>query len=311
MSFKDSELLGSSLQIQLLLCNAPILSQLLMKVAYLILAHRLPEQLRLLASLCQHPDIDCFIHLDSKADVTLFKPLMRFSNVQFIHERIDCRWGTFSLVEATIKGIKTILEKGGYDYINFISGQDLPLRSSVDFIGFLKENKGQEFMTCIPYDAHDPWWQKNESRFLRFNFQNWKIPGKYRLQFVFNRIMPIRTIPFGYTLAGNSQWFCISTLLAKYMLAFLVRNQDFMRFFKYVWGADEFIFSTLAYNSPFRDKISSNLHYIDWDGPADGHPKTLGVADLSMAFESGKYFARKFDINIDRDAVEQVVSKVK
>jgi Core-2/I-Branching enzyme len=280
-----------------------------MKVAYFILAHRLPEQLRLLVSLCQHPDIDCFIHLDRKADITLFMPLRRFSNVQFIHERIDCRWGTFSLVEATINGIKTILEKGGYDYINFISGQDLPLQRSEDFIGFLQDHRGEEFMTCIPYDANDPWWKKNESRFLQYNFQNWMIPGKYRLQFLFNRIMPTRLIPMGHILSGNSQWFCITEGLAKYMMRFLEESPNYKRFFKYVWGADEFIFSTLAYNSPFRDKISSNLHYIDWDGPADGHPKTLGVADLHLAFASGKFFARKFDISTDRDAVEQVAYK--
>jgi Core-2/I-Branching enzyme len=282
-----------------------------MKVAYLILAHRLPEQLRLLASLCQHQDIDCFIHLDSKADTAAFRNLSRFSNVHFIRERVDCRWGTFSLVQATIHGMKTILDKGGYDYINFISGQDLPLRSSVDFIGFLKENKGKEFITCIPYDSQDPWWKKNESRFLHYNFQNWIIPGKYRLQFIFNRIMPSRSMPLGHILTGNSQWFCITEGLARYILQFLEGHPKYKRYFEYVWGADEFIFSTIAYNSPFRDKISSNLHYIDWDGPDDGHPKTLGIADLHQAFESGKFFARKFDITRDRDAVDQVYQKVK
>jgi hypothetical protein len=135
------------------------------------------------------------------------------------------------------------------------------------------------------------------------------IPGKYRLQFLFNRIMPTRSIPSGHILTGNSQWFCITEALAKYLLQFLEGNPHYKRFFEYVWGADEFIFSTIAYNSPFRDKISSNLHYIDWNGPIDGHPKTLGVADLQQAFESGKFFARKFDMTVDRDAVEQVARK--
>jgi hypothetical protein len=282
-----------------------------MKVAYLILTHRLPEQLQLLAGLCQHKDIDCYIHLDRKTNSTAFSDLSRFSNIHFISERINCRWGTFSLVQATINGIKTILNTGEYDYINFISGQDLPMRNSDEFIGFLKENKGKEFITCIPYDSQDAWWKKNESRFLHYNFQNWMIPGKYRLQFLFNRIMPTRSIPLGYILSGNAQWFCITEGLAKYMLQFLEDTPSFKRFFKYVWGADEFIFSTIAYNSPFKDKISSNLHYIDWNGPTDGHPKTLGVADLQKAFESGKFFARKFDITIDPEAVNQVYHKVK
>jgi hypothetical protein len=123
--------------------------------------------------------------------------------------------------------------------------------------------------------------------------------------------MPSRSIPLGHILTGNSQWFCVTEGLAKYMLQFLEGHPKYKRYFEYVWGADEFIFSTIAYNSPFRDKISTNLHYIDWDGPVDGHPKTLEVADLHQAFESGKFFARKFDITMDRDAVDQVYQKVK
>jgi hypothetical protein len=157
----------------------------------------------------------------------------------------------------------------------------------------------------------DPWWKKNESRFLRYNFQNWMMPGRFRLQFIFNRVMPTRKMPLGMTLSGESQWFCITALLTDYLLCFLDSNPDYVRFFKYVWGADEFIFSTIAYNSKFSPALAGSLHYIDWDGPSDGHPKTLGVADLEDAFASGKIFARKFDITHDLDAVDQVANKVK
>jgi len=282
-----------------------------MRVAYLILAHKLPSQLRILIDLCQHSEADFYIHLDKKVNLKAFSDLLTEENIFFIQNRIRCRWGTYSLVQATINGLKEIKGKGGYDYINFISGQDLPLVSGEEFIYFLEKNKGKEFMSCKPYDKMDPWWKKNESRFLRYNFQNWMMPGKFRMQFLFNRVMPARKMPLGMTLSGESQWFCITALLSDYLLYFLDSNPNYVRFFKYVWGADEFIFSTIAYNSKFSPALAGSLHYIDWDGPSDGHPKTLGVADLEDAFASGKIFARKFDITHDLDAVDQVANKVK
>lgn len=282
-----------------------------MRIAYLILTHKLPSQLRILIDLCQHPEADFYIHLDKKVNLKAFSDLLTEENIFFIQKRVRCRWGTYSLVQATINGLKEIQSKGGYDYINFISGQDLPLVSGEDFSNFLEKNKGHEFMSCKPYDKMDPWWKKNESRFLKYNFQNWMMPGKFRMQFLFNRVMPERQLPLGMILSGESQWFCITTELTDYLLQFLDTNPEYVRFFKYVWGADEFIFSTMAFNSPFRPALAGSLHYIDWDGPSDGHPKTLGITDIPKALDSGMLFARKFDITSDRNAVEYLVSMLK
>jgi hypothetical protein len=79
-----------------------------------------------------------------------------------------------------------------------------------------------------------------------------------------------------------------------------------------VWGADEFIFSTIAYNSAFRTAVKGNLHYIDWRGPSDGHPKTLELSDIKHALASGKQFARKFDLESAPEviaALQQLMKK--
>jgi hypothetical protein len=282
-----------------------------MRIAYLILAHRLPSQLKILVNLCQHPEVDFYIHVDKKANLNEYREILQGPNIFFIRNRVSCRWGTYSLVQATINGMKEIQEKGGYDYINFISGQDLPLVSTEGFMQFLKKNNGHEFISCNPYNPLDPWWKKNESRFLKYNFQNWRIPGKYRLQFIFNRLMSPRRMPDNFILAGESQWFCITSALADYLLYYIKTHPKYVLYFKYVWGADEFIFSTIAYNSTFRAAIAGNLHYIDWEGPSDGHPKTLGASDLEQAFESSKFFARKFDLTTNPEAIEALVNKAK
>ncbi len=79
-----------------------------MRIAYLILTHKLPSQLRILIDLCQHPEADFYIHLDKKVNLKAFSDLLTEENIFFIQKRVRCRWGTYSLVQATINGLKEI-----------------------------------------------------------------------------------------------------------------------------------------------------------------------------------------------------------
>ena len=281
-----------------------------MRIAHLILAHKSPEQLSVLIDMIQTEGTVCYIQLDAKTDIRSFAGLIQKSNVHFIKNRVNCVWGNYSLVQATINGMREILENDTFDYINFISGQDLPLTKAEDFKKHLTINCGQEFINAPVYNPSDPWWIKNECRFFEYNFHNWKIPGKYRLQFMFNRIVPKRKFPEGIQIAGNSQWFCITAALAKYMINHLDNHPEIVRYFKYVWGADEYIFATIARHSPFQEKIGSYLHYIDWTDSTDAHPKTLGKEDLDKAIASGKFFARKFDLTSDPDIPELIANRL-
>ena len=82
-------------------------------------------------------------------------------------------------------------------------------------------------------------------------------------------------------------------------------HPEVVRFFKYVWGADEFIFSTVIYNSPYTAHVRENLLYLDWtEGKAN--PKVLTVADLDVLIHSEKWFARKFDADIDSAVLDRL-----
>jgi hypothetical protein len=93
------------------------------------------------------------------------------------------------------------------------------------------------------------------------------------------------------------------------MLAFLKGHPGVVRFFKYVWGADELIFSTVLYNSPYKDKIEDNLVYIDWsEGVAN--PKLLTVGDFAALVASDKLFARKFDTEKDEAVMSRLEARL-
>ncbi|MEO8713267.1 MAG: hypothetical protein ABI405_14140, partial [Parafilimonas sp.] len=69
-------------------------------------------------------------------------------------------------------------------------------------------------------------------------------------------------------------------------------------YFKYCWGADEFIFSTILYNSSFKNKIADNFIYVDWSA-GKANPKILTADDYDALKDSSKLFARKFDMETD------------
>jgi hypothetical protein len=276
----------------------------IMKIAHVILAHKNPAQLERLIGALEHPAFDLYIHLDRKSDLSSFQHLQK-KNVHFITEREDVQWGGYSLVQAQLNGISAALKGGTYDYINVLSAQDFPIKPADFIVRFFEAHRGTEFISCITYSPESEWWNEALPRVKKYNFQNFRFPGKYRMQFLVNRLTKERVYPLGHQLAGRSQWFSITSGAAAYMLNFLEQHPEVVRFFKFVWGADEFIFSTVLYNSPFREKIKDHLFYIDWS-ERKPNPKLLGAGDFESLIQSDKLFARKFDLDVDPAIVEKI-----
>jgi len=264
-----------------------------MKIAHLILAHKNPEQLQRLLNALDHPAFDFYLHIDGKSDAAPFEHLTGKKNVFIIKERAKVYWAGYGTIQATLNGFAEILPKG-YDYINVISAQDFPLQSPAAIHQYIHDRYGTEFITCESVEEE---WKEAAHRVKQYHLINWRIPGKFRLQMLLNKLLPERKFPLDYTIVGRANWFTITSPAAAYILRFLKENPRVVRFFKYCWGADEFIFSTILYNSPFRDKILDNLVYVDWTGQTKGHPRILGTEDLEPLKNSGKLFARKFDMN--------------
>lgn len=268
-----------------------------MKIAHLLLTHKAPAQLERLLDALDHPAFDFYIHLDGKTDAAPFQHLLQRPNLRFIRERAKIHWAGWGTIQATLNGFAEIpLEQ--YGYINVISGQDFPIKPAEEIYRYLVEHRGSEFMTCETVGGE---WPEAEVRMTRYHFINWKLPGKYRLEAVANRILPRRKFPFDFTIVGRANWFTVTPAAARYMQDFIRRHPALTRFFKLSWGADEIIFSTVLYNSPFREAIVPNLVYVDWRGQTEGHPKILGKEDLEALQASDKLFARKFDMEKDEE----------
>jgi hypothetical protein len=267
-----------------------------MKIAHLVLTHKNPRQLERLLNSMDHPGFDFYLHIDGKADIRPFYYLADRPNVFFIKKRTPVYWAGFGTIQATLNGFAEIIPKNRYDYVNVISGQDFPLRSPEFIFNYIKERNGTEFITCQSIEAE---WSIAADRVRKYHLINWRIPGKFRLEKLLNKILPRRRFPLDHKIVGRANWFTLTPGAIRYSLDFLEQHPELIRFYKYCWGADEFIFSTILYNSSFRSRIVDNLVYVDWTGQTEGHPRILLASDLPALKATDKLFARKFDMDAD------------
>jgi len=265
------------------------------KIAHLILAHNNPVQLARLISRLHHPDADFYIHLDGKADVSQFFELTKIPQVYFIQNRTKVYWGSYSIVQATINSFDEILKAGKvYDYINLLSGNDYPIKSTRQIHEFFDHHPNQIFMEYVTENSD--WWQKIKTRVTRYHLTDFHFPGCYQVQTIINKILPERTLPSSLTFVGRSQWLTITSASAQYVVNFLRDNPKIKSFFRLTWGSDEIAIQTILYNSPFKDQIvNNNYRYIDWS-EQNASPKTFTMADGDTLVNSDCLFARKFDL---------------
>jgi hypothetical protein len=279
-----------------------------MKIAHLILAHNNPKQLEQLIKRLTYADDAVYIHLDKKTAMVAYQYLEQLNNVYFVRDRVKVKWGAYSIVEATLRGFKAIINSGvGYNFVNLLSGCDYPLQTPAHIHNFLEQNEGKAFMSYLPIDTE---WQEALPRISYYHLTNYPFPGCHTLQKMLNDFLPKRKMPDGLIPVGRSQWFTTPIDCIKYLVNYLEHNSSVRHFMKLTWGPDEFIFQTILYNSPYRGQmVNTNLRYIDWSA-GGASPKTFTMADKEALLSSKKLYARKFDIINHADIMQEIDRKL-
>lgn len=286
-----------------------------MKHAYLIMAHNEMGLLKLLLSKLDHKDNTIYLHCDVKfdCDMDALRAQLNTSTLHFI-KRMDVRWGKYSQIQCELELLKEAV-KGNHDYYHLITGVDLPLKSNEEINAFFEEHNGQEF---VSYDKN-----ANETRNFINRFDKWhfKLVCKYNnaLQ---RAVVSLCNIPLqifekvANTVAGNrsrkyadlvfmkgSSYFDITHALATYV----VEKEELIReIFKFSHCCDEVFLHTIAYNSPFVDKITYyGTRYIDWSKHGKS-PEILTLNHWEDMESSGKLFARKFSSGASGDLIKKL-----
>ncbi|NSL86687.1 beta-1,6-N-acetylglucosaminyltransferase [Chitinophaga solisilvae] len=264
-----------------------------MKLAFIILAHKHPAQVKRLLQRLSHPAVHCYLHIDLKCNLQDWQEVINLPQVFPVRERVNVIWAGWSICQATLNSMHAVVQTGvAYDYITLLSGQDYALQPIPDIIRFLEQHPGQQFLNVISDEALQPMMSKMD----HYHFVEYNLTGKYMLGRWLTRLLPARKPPYGLKLYCGDAWWTLSLDCVTYCLRYEKEHPSLQRYFKLTWGSDEFILPTILMNSPFAAQIAKHsLHYIDWSAGKE-HPKTFDTTDVPALLGSGRPFARKFDL---------------
>jgi hypothetical protein len=270
------------------------------------MAYKDPSQLERLVKRLYHPNFDFYIHVDSNTSLAPFQYLEALPNVYFTRKMYPMIWASYRLIEALSLFMEELLASDrNYDFISAFTGQDYPIQPTNYIYDYFSNRLNNSFITLEDQDS--PWYKRCESRFKTYHMTYYRFRGRYAIQSLL-QLLPPRKMPLFNTIYGGprASWWTLSAEMARYVVDFLKANPNIVRYCRYTWAPDEFLIPTIIMNSTHRNKVIQNSgRYIDWSNGGSS-PKILTTEDLKPLLRSNQLFARKFDINVDTQILNQL-----
>lgn len=194
-----------------------------------------------------------------------------------------------------------------YERVHLISGSDLPLRSQ-DYIHDFFKGKKEEYLVVNSTDDF-----KVRVKYYHF-FVRWR-----RIHPIFNmlrRALLLLQIPFVNRLKNSplpyvwgTNWCSLTMKAVRYLCA----NKGICNsIFKYTTSSDELYKQMILNANPefvFSPTEEGNMRYVDFSAHLSS-PKTLTMEDYDQIMKSDCLFARKFDINKDKQVVVKILENL-
>jgi len=272
-----------------------------MRIAYVILAHQLPEQLVRLVRRLDSPGALFLIHINRRCDDAVLRAaqggLSDLDNVVFLR-RHRLYWGGFGHVAATVEGLDELHRRAApFDYVALLTGQDYPIKPASVIERTLAEGDGRSFMA---HDRMPGGVEDGMKRITRWHERRFGRPRGWHVHLPLRRRFPDGMVPWG----GSSYWW-LTREAADYVREWIAGHPRSYRFFGHVDVPDEILFHTILMNSPLRDRVvDDELRLVDWT--RDPKPWIFRADELEMLRRSPAVMARKFDTTVDERILDLV-----
>lgn len=306
-----------------------------MKIFYLIQAHKNPSQVKRLIEVLSVQNAYFLIHIDLKSDIKQFTDVIKLKNVIFVKNRIDCIWGDYSQVLASLIMMREIdnLEPEPNDRVVLLSGQDYPIKSNQFITQFFNEHKDTCFID-IEYEATQYPALYHKIKTYKINRSNQRedfiLVSRYYLKNLLKNFLKGKVniadlkflfydkkIPLGLKIYKGGQWWSINYKMQSEILRLYDKNKkELDDFFGTIFAADEIFFHTLIMmlkQSNNGLKIDSSNTYVNWSRKGDSLPVTFTKHDKIELFSQNrnKLFARKFDTALDSEILDMIDVRLK
>ncbi len=308
------------------------------KVVYLVLAYHLPEQaIRLARTIVRGSSTaQVFLHYDAKSGYFDRSLLQETQRIELVPSPTAVEWGDWSQVEAVLGSLSYICKQTEFDWFVVLSGQDFPTRPIERFEEFLDHSEYDAYLEAQPLECVT----RKSHTIARYFYRHLKIPKfsyAYRLPSSIRngwsnllKSLPEGKGPFTYIWAPRGQpsrigirawhnpfgsdfvcwqgsdWFHLSRRAVDYLLNFLSHRPDIVHRYRNSFIPSESIYHSILFNAPELNISNSNLRFILWEDEWSASPKTLTLSDLPAIIASPAFFARKFDMGVDSEVIDEI-----
>lgn len=305
-----------------------------MKIAFLVLNHRPPQQLlRLLATLRrQLADAPLVVHHDKFKTELKRSAIEHLEPAYLLTSEQPMMWGDFSIVDAIWRSLSWIVDNLDFDWLILLSAQDYPIKPLRGLADHLSSSGADALLRAAPIqDLASAAARRDRRRRYLYQYRPVRIasaharpPGDLRtavraraggLVDVLNTAQPFvqvykypdgmpwrigvraRAVPFTETEPCwfGAMWWGLSRRAAARLLASSSSRPEMLDYYRNTVVPDESVIATILSNDSSVNILSEDVHYTRWTGGKSGHPDVFGIADFVELSSAPQFFARKFD----------------
>lgn len=312
-----------------------------MKIAFLVLNHRPPQQLlRLLTSLRrQLPDAPLVVHNDKFKTELSPNAIEHLSPAYLLTNQQPIVWGDFSQVEAVWRSVSWMVDNIDFDWLILLSAQDYPIKPLCGLAEHLSSSGADALLRAVPISGLSSAAARRDRR-RRYLYQYKPTrtgsvftpprmavrAGVGGLVDVLNNVQPFvqvykfpdgmpwrigvraRVVPFtgAEPCWFGAVWCGLSKRAASALLACRDIRPAVLDYYQRTVLPDESVIATILSNDRSVNVLSEDVHYTRWTAGKSGHPDVFGAADFEELRAAPQYFARKFDSTWDAAVLDML-----
>jgi hypothetical protein len=288
-----------------------------MKKAYIIMAHKSPNQLYRLVDRLNDGASEFFIHIDLKAEFSQFLQLKELGDVVHFTERFDAKWGGYGTIKPYLAALKEVKNASvQFDRILLLSGQDYPIKSNADIDAFFKNSPHSVFINYFPIPNYEKWpggdrggWYRVDKYYFGTKWYQFFCSKALNLLSTYIPFLR-RKMPNGMKPFTGQTWWNLDNYALNYILDYDAKHPEYMAFHKHTFVADELFVQMIIGNSTDEKLLksieNSEKRFTIWPKADSAHPKILDKNDFDAIAASDDLFARKFDENVNTEILDLI-----
>lgn len=289
-----------------------------MAQAVLILAHRDIDQVVDLIHVLA-PTFNVYLHVDAKTHLTESqRAALKQAGSRRIIQTRNVKWGSYSIVQATVDLMELALENPDNTYFHLISGQDWPLKDPREIYQYF-EHSDRVYMAYwrmldkVKTGEREIDWVKYWYNYDTINRRS--LFGKiyHRLLLVTEKLLRVNRLKQlnfdAEQMYAGREWIDIPRDILEYALAEWHHRPDLQQLFKYSFCSDEMWLQTIICNSEYRTRIDQDIHRYLPEAAGKTHglkPQVITSADYQTIQGSNAFFGRKFVKPESNEIIQQL-----